>query len=202
MDYPTIMDMWSTLANVAMGGAAVAGAVAAWVGLTTWKTQIRWQQSRGVAVGLLRSFGSVKDHMLRFNEFSRPNFENTRGSELNQSIYEQKIEVADRYFNQLRERIEDFRSHTSEAKIVWNEDMSSFVVSLKDFEHTLKGAIFCSAQAINPRSTVFQRNQNSGTAEEFWSEIYGIDGNTENLGARLAAVQKQLEEKITQRNLV
>ena len=52
---------WSAVANIAMAGAAVGGAVAAFVGLGTWKKQFSWQNDADLARRILLASYRYRD---------------------------------------------------------------------------------------------------------------------------------------------
>lgn len=180
---------------------AVTGVIIAGMGLWTWKKQIRWQQGRGLAVGLLQSLRAVETQMRRRTDFSSLRYDETKPESQRLANHLDAHQRASEYLDELSQKIEKFDLFVSESLIVWGEDLSERVSELRDLEQTLKCAIRCGVEAINPGSKPRDRQASDELARDCWAEINGRVADCPKLGDKISDIRERLEKHLLAKGL-
>jgi hypothetical protein len=140
-EYATAIDAWSALANLLLAGAAVAAAIAAFMGLSTWKNQRIWERDHELARRSLIAIYSLRD---KVNEVRSPfMFDGERQPDKDAPDAEKDSWAAGtrrayaRRWGKVREAQVEVRSILREADAVWGGQLSKLYEYLHALNHEL-----------------------------------------------------------------
>ncbi|WP_147438849.1 hypothetical protein [Roseovarius spongiae] len=162
-----------TLANLLIAGAAIAAAIAAFMGLDTWKKEKTWQRDNELSEQLLELLYRRKDAV---TDIRRPwsiqsaATHDEDGNEINDANYAAYLGTVN-YYQSKVETLTTIRAETYarqiRASIVWGEEFGLLNTELRHQEDTLIAALRRFFRSQNPR--VRQK-----LTDEKYSEIDGI----------------------------
>ena len=176
--------------------AALGAVVVAVKGLNTWKSQIDFQQGRGLAVNLLQKFHEVKRKMEGFRTIGRPRYDDRLAVEVRTASFNSYADFAETFFDELTLALTEFERCCLEARIIWGVDFKVTISDLHDLEHRLKGAILSGANAMNPQEVEFMRKQHQETSYEFFDILWGLskDPSEQSLSKRIEIVESRNDQ--------
>lgn len=134
---------WSALANVAMAGAAIGGAVAAFRGLNAWKNQSIWAADNELARKILIALYKYRDSLFAVRHpamyEAEMKVEDEDKKELGQAEISRRgtiLAYARRWERHLP-FVNELDALFVEADAVWGKELSQKVLTLKELEREL-----------------------------------------------------------------
>jgi hypothetical protein len=159
MEHGSVADALSSLANLIIAGAAVGAAIAAFMGLETWKKQSLWQDDSALARQILTS---IYQHRDALNNVRRPvvlPHEMEPGSEeMNQPDSREKemYNGLGRAYQRRWQKVYDVRARVDsllqEADAVWGEELSKSFGLVSALETELFKALQLYIELRNPEN--------------------------------------------------
>jgi hypothetical protein len=184
-----------------MAGAAAGGAVAAFIGLNTWKKQIRWEQGRGLAIRLLHTFNNVQRQISRVLEFPRPNHNGILGLLSTEEQFAELKASFDIYRARLRNELDDFENMCSEAFLVWGVNFQEVSEPLREIERQIVILLHETQAAHDPDSHDQHKVRMAESANELWDDVWGVNAERKSITSEMAALRLELEKILQAKKL-
>lgn len=145
---PSIADVISVFTNLIVATAAGGGAIAAWVGLTTWKKQLRWESDHDLARRLLISIYRFRDsifgvrHPVVFpHEMEPDEADNYPRERADVTRYNGLGRAYQRRWQKVYDVRAELYSLLLEAEAVWGDELSSSFEKIATLENELFGTL-------------------------------------------------------------
>lgn len=197
----SLTHLFETLPSIVTALAAVVGLRIAWLGLSAWKQQIRWQQGRGLAVNLLQAFFEFQDRVNESRRFAFSMPQDTM-SEAEKIVMSQQVwNLANEHDQKLNLAYGVFQKCVAEAIVVWNEEFGEIVSELQEVKHISSSLVLTGAASVDPRRTQNARSASTTLYQAFIGDFYGTPEDRRGVGGRLAAIQSKIKAKIDQQGL-
>ena len=197
MGLGSLQDIQSIVTSLA----AVVGVRLAWLGLSAWKQQIRWQQGRGLAVNTMQSFFEFKRVVLAFQKVGYFQYEKESSEERRLEALRAADERATSYCETLEKAYTKFESYIAEAIIVWEDDFEDIQNRIVDIEHIVRSCVLTGVAAINPNVPAHRRETSMSLHQAFQSDFFGINEERRSVGMMLADVQLIIQKTLKQKKL-
>lgn len=173
--------------------AATGAAYVAWLGLNTWKKQLRWQEGRGLAADILQTFQASKRALNDFRSIGRPQYDDLADSNTRQQKAEVYSKAVENYLTDLSEKIIAFERRCIEAKVLWRIDLSFASNELNDLKHIVNGGMRSAAAALYPEATKSARESHWSAAEQFFGIMWGYNRDEPSMSARIVEVEQKVD---------
>jgi hypothetical protein len=183
--------------SLVINSLAGAGAVyVAWLGVSTWKTQIRWQQGRGLAARLLQSFGAVFTAFRNIRAFDYPgNMKQIRESD-RQKNFDDLSHAVLKELEHLETAICKFEYEAAEAWVVWEKSFEPFAHEIREIQRDFRVAWDMGLRSVNPEVIEHQREQIALMARDLCMELYGHDLKSKGALGKMNDLKARLELEI------
>ncbi|MBV1865314.1 MAG: hypothetical protein KUG74_12910 [Rhodobacteraceae bacterium] len=140
------IEAWSALANCVIAIAAVAAAIAAFLGLNTWKNQSLWHADRELSRKILIALYRYRDSLyyVRHPAMLASEMEPDKDQEPVNGSNERNQGVINAYvkrWGKLGVRSNDLDALLIEADAVWGSELSQKLLKLKELERELFGYV-------------------------------------------------------------
>lgn len=140
MEQPIIATLgpWVTLAkDVLLGGAAVAAAVFAYLGLSAWRTELKGQAEYRLAKDVLKSVYKVRDAFMHvrnpviFSYEFPEEMRNYHGHLKHEDDYAGTAHVYMQRWKAMDEAFRELEEHHLDAQVEWGPEFQSVIVKLR-----------------------------------------------------------------------
>lgn len=194
-------DSLQNIQSIVTALAAVVGVRIAWLGLSAWKQQTRWQQGRGLAVNTMQSFFEFKRVVLAFPKVAYFQYDKDGAEEQRVLAHTAAAEQAAAYCEKLENAFTKFESYIAEAIIVWDDDFEEIQNRVSDIEHIVRGAVLSGVSAINPKISTSQRESATSVHQAWKSDYFGVNEEKRSVGMMLAEAQQMIEKTLKRKKL-
>lgn len=181
--------------------AALVGVGIAWLGLSTWKQQIRWQQGRGLAVNTMQSFFEFKQVVLDFPKIYYFQYVKEASEARRLEAHGAALEQATAYCDKLEKAYTKFGSYIAESIIVWDDDFEDIQNRVSDIEHIVRSAVLTGVAAMNPKISPSERDSVTSLHQTWKSDFFGVNEEKRSVGLMLAEVQEIIHKTLKQKKL-
>lgn len=193
----------SVLANFLMACAAIAGAIAAFIGLDRWKTEKNWEKQSELCEELLLLFrqrGDAVSDIRRSGFFLTPVTQDEDGNEITNpdlANFHSLVQHYQRRIDRLNEIKNELYTKLMRAKFILNIDFSDHLAALNELEARLFVAVRRYLGSENPnvlesKKLPFDEN-NRGTLFEGTKDDDAFRPSYEEA---LVAIEKELSAKL------
>jgi hypothetical protein len=183
--------------SLVINSLAGAGAVyVAWLGVSTWKNQIRWQQGRGLAARLLQSFGAVFTAFQSMRDLGYPYDMKHIPESDRQKNFDDLSQKVLKKLEHLETAICKFEYEAAEAWVVWEKSFQPFAHEVREIKHDFRIAWYRGLEGMNPKLTESQREQIMLSAGDQFRELYGHDLKGKSALGKMKDLKAQLELEI------
>ncbi|MCX7286589.1 MAG: hypothetical protein NTW20_03245 [Rhodobacterales bacterium] len=192
----SLTQLLETIPSIVTALAAVIGLRIAWLGLSTWKQQIRWQQGRGLAINLLQAFFEFQDRVIEVRRFTYSNPDNTVSDAEKVAMSQETWNRAKEHDEKLAVAYSMFQKSVAEAIVVWKEDFREIMSDLQEVKHIASSLVLTGAASADPKRTKSARSASSTLYQAFSGDFYGTSEDRRGIGGRLADIESKIREKI------
>lgn len=149
----------STLSDIAVGGAAVIGAVVAWKGLGTWRQQLKGANEYELARRILKctyhlrdAIAAARSPVMFGGEMPKPPSEESARMGAEQIRFYGTTRAYEERWRNVQERRSALQAELLEAEALWGAKLKPLFQPLFTLQHELWVAIHLYIQSINPDS--------------------------------------------------
>ena len=189
-------DLLDGLPSIVTSLAAVVGLRVAWLGLSTWKQQIQWEQGRGLARSLLVSANAIRtrarevrtEFFFQLNQTAPPEAQ----SEWHNNLQERVVN----FVSSFEAAVDQFEQHTVEAKLLWKASFDEPLADLRHIAHVVRSYLYSGLGSVHPRAKEHDRRQSAGVHVDFHSEIYSQDNIYLKLNVAISKIEKIIASEL------
>ena len=164
----------------------------AWLGLNTWKAQIRWQQGRGLAVSLLQSLGAIRRSIEKLKTFGYPTYDGRKDIAERERLFEAKSGLVLPELDRLEDAVKAFEHQSAEALILWNNEFSDISSVCWDLQYEAKSACMSGLNAMDPKLRQHERENHFQDAGDMLQCLRGHKPEGVSATARVKELESQL----------
>lgn len=189
------------LGQILMAGAAVAGAVAAYMGLNTWKHQSRYDRDSGLARRLLLSLYRYREAIIALrspfifsSEAPERMTEEDKWSHGDKNRFLSNARVYERRWKSVASTRSELHAVLLEADATWGSELRNRFNRLFDLQAELNIEVSNSLDASDPALPEFQRRSAQEALRKSRTVMYELSSERDEFSREFGSVVKEIED--------